>query len=62
MFAELHVERGRLRAILPCTTGTIVRTETDSFDYPGCHVLPGFVDNHAHIVGLGERLSLVSLH
>ncbi|MBC8124994.1 MAG: amidohydrolase family protein [Candidatus Kapabacteria bacterium] len=62
MFAELHVERGRLRAILPCTTGTIVRTETDSFEYPGCHVLPGFVDNHAHIVGLGERLSLVSLH
>ncbi|MCX6140082.1 MAG: amidohydrolase [Candidatus Kapabacteria bacterium] len=62
MFAELHVERGRLRAILPCSIGTIIRTETDTYEYPGCHVLPGFVDNHAHIVGLGERLLVVSLH
>lgn len=62
MFAELHVERGRLRAILPCITGTIVRTETDTFEFPGCHVYPGFVDNHAHIVGLGERRTFISLH
>lgn len=62
MFAELHVERGRVRAVLPCSTGTVVKTETDTFEYPGCHILPGFVDNHAHIVGLGERLSVVSLH
>lgn len=62
MFAELHIERGRIRAILPCTVGTIIRTETDTYDFPGCHVLPGFVDSHAHIVGLGERLSVVSLH
>ncbi len=62
MFAELHIERGRIRAILPCTVGTIIRTETDSYEFPGCHVLPGFVDSHAHVVGLGERLSVVSLH
>ncbi|MBL0320970.1 MAG: amidohydrolase family protein [Ignavibacteria bacterium] len=62
MFAELHVERGRIRAILPCLTGTIIRTETDSFEFPGCYVYPGFVDNHAHIVGLGERRTFVSLH
>lgn len=62
MFAELHIERGRIRAILPCTVGTIIRTETDSYEFPGCHVLPGFVDSHAHVVGLGERLSAVSLH
>ena len=62
MFAEIHIERGRIRAILPCTTGTIIRTETDSYEYPGCHVLPGFVDSHAHIVGYGERLSMPSLH
>lgn len=62
MFAELHVERGRICAILPCISGSIIRTETDTFDFPGCHILPGFVDNHAHIVGLGERLSCISLH
>lgn len=62
MFAEIHIERGRIRAILPCTIGTIIRTETDSYEFPGCHVLPGFVDSHAHVVGYGERLVSVSLH
>lgn len=62
MFAEIHVERGRIRAILPCLTGTIIRTETDSFTYPGCHVYPGLVDNHAHVVLLGEQLMHTSLH
>lgn len=62
MFAEIHIERGRIRAVLPCSVGTIIRTETDSYEYPGCHVLPGFVDSHAHIVGYGERLSMPSLH
>ncbi|MEY2718704.1 MAG: hypothetical protein RLZZ273_70 [Bacteroidota bacterium] len=57
MFAEIHVERGRIRAVLPCATGSIVRTETASFEYPGCSIHPGFVDNHAHIMGLGEFVS-----
>ncbi|MEY3387031.1 MAG: hypothetical protein RIR53_1842 [Bacteroidota bacterium] len=61
MFAEIHVERGRIRAVLPCLTGTIIRTETDTFSYPGCHVYPGLVDNHAHIVLLGEQLTFTSL-
>jgi len=61
MFAEIHVERGRIRAVLPCPTGTIIRTETSTFEFPGCSVLPGFVDNHAHIMGLGEFLSNVRL-
>jgi hypothetical protein len=61
MFAEIHVERGRIRAILPCTTGTVIRTETDTWDFPGCHVLPGFVDAHCHLLGLGQRLTTVDL-
>ena len=59
---ELHIERGRIRAILPNTSGVVVRTETDTFEYPGATVLPGFVDNHVHVLGLGSRLSLPSLH
>lgn len=62
MFAEIHVERGRIRAVLPCLTGTIIKTETDTFEYPGCHVYPGLVDNHVHLVGLGEHLMYTSLH
>lgn len=62
VFAEIHVERGRIKAILPCEIGTIVRTETRTYQFPGCSIYPGFVDNHAHIVGLGTKLSVVSLH
>ena len=58
---ELHLERGRIRAILPCATGTIIRTETDTFDFPGAVVLPGFVDNHVHVFGLGSWLTLPRL-
>lgn len=61
MFAEIHVERGRIRAILPSATGTIIRTESETWDFPGCHVLPGFVDAHCHLLGLGQRLSTVDL-
>lgn len=62
MFAELHIERGRIRSILPYPTGTIVRNETDTWTFPGCHILPGFVDAHCHLLGLGEMLDAVSLH
>lgn len=57
MFVEVHVERGRIRAVLPCATGSIIRTETSTYEFPGCSLYPGFVDNHAHIMGLGEFLS-----
>lgn len=62
MFAEIHIERGRIRAVLPNTEATVIRNETETWTVPGGHVLPGFVDNHAHIVGLGRRLTLLSLH
>jgi len=62
VFAEIHVERGRIRAVLPCHTGSIIITESSTFQFPGCSIYPGFVDNHAHIVGLGNKLSVVSLH
>ena len=57
MFVEVHVERGRIRALLPCATGSVIRTETSTFEFPGCSLYPGFVDNHAQSMGLGEFLS-----
>jgi predicted amidohydrolase YtcJ len=62
VFAELHIERGRIRSILPCPTGTVIRNETDTWSFPGCHVLPGFVDAHCHLLGLGEKLDAIALH
>ncbi len=59
---ELHIERGRIKAVLPCVTGVVIRTDTETFTFPGCTVLPGFVDAHVHLVGVGRRLALPSLH
>lgn len=58
---ELHFERGKIRAVLPNTTSVIVRTETDTYEYPGAFVCPGFVDNHAHVLGFGTKLAVPSL-
>lgn len=62
MGVEIHVERGRIRAIHPSTDGVVLRTETTTHSFPHGHVAPGFVDNHCHLYGLGKRLHTVSLH
>jgi len=62
MSVELHVERGRIRRVLPLADGVVVRTETTTHTFPGCFAFPGFVDNHCHLYGLGKRLTTVSLH
>ena len=60
---ELHFERGRIRAIVPTTDhAVVIRNETSSYEFPGATVLPGFVDNHLHLMGLGQRLMMPSLH
>jgi len=62
MSVELHVERGRIRRVIPSSDGVVVRTETSTHSFPGCYAYPGFVDNHCHLYGLGKRLTTVSLH
>ncbi|MBI2793446.1 MAG: amidohydrolase [Ignavibacteria bacterium] len=59
---EVHIERGRIRAILPNTLGVTIRTENSVFNFPGAVLLPGFVDSHCHVVGFGTRLLNLSLH
>jgi len=59
---EIHVERGRIRALLPNITGVVIRNETSTYEFPGAVALPGFVDAHCHVMGLGMRLTVPSLH
>ncbi|MCO6467178.1 MAG: amidohydrolase [Bradyrhizobiaceae bacterium] len=59
---EIHIERGRIRAILPHSNSVVVRTETRTYEFPNAWVSAGFVDAHVHLLGLGKRLSLISLH
>jgi hypothetical protein len=62
MHAEIHIERGRIRAVLPHADGVVIRTEHHTHSYPGAVVFPGFCDAHMHVLGLGRRLTSVSLH
>jgi predicted amidohydrolase YtcJ len=59
---EVHIERGRIRAILPNALGVTIRTESSVFNFPGSVLLPGFVDSHGHVIGFGTRLLQPSLH
>lgn len=59
MYAQqllLRVRGGRLREILPWEGGVVVETEAGVDSYPGCWVLPGFVDAHGHVVHYGLEL------
>ncbi|MBU3742123.1 MAG: amidohydrolase [Candidatus Kapabacteria bacterium] len=62
MYADIVVERGRIRSVQPAEHGTTIHTDNGVFTFPGGHVLPGFVDSHAHLFGLGLRLTTTSLH
>ena len=59
---ELHVERGRIRAILPSDNGVTIRTEHQTHTFANGVVYPGFVDAHVHLLGLGKRLTTPSLY
>lgn len=62
MFAEIHIERGRIRSVLPADNATTILTESQRFEFPDCYVYPGFVDNHLHLYGFGSKLNLPSLY
>lgn len=59
---ELIVERGRIRSVSPNASGVVIRTERSEYSFPGCIVLPGLVDAHIHLRGLGKRFATPSLH
>lgn len=59
---EIHVERGKIRAVLPSPMEVLIRTERETFSFPGACVVPGFVDSHVHLLGVGQSASIPSLH
>jgi hypothetical protein len=50
---ELTIAQGRIRAIEPRYGVVTLRIGPRRFEFPGAWVFPGFVDAHAHVVGLG---------
>lgn len=62
MQAEISIQRSRIHECTEKIGGVSIITEHQRYDFPGAHVFPGFVDSHAHIVGLGMKLRDVALY
>mgnify|MGYP000916783275 CR=1 FL=1 len=60
--ATIRIERGRIQSVEPMLGGVKIISETGIDFYPDCWALPGFVDSHAHILGLGSKLRGLSLY
>lgn len=62
MQAVIRIERGRIQSVEPHFGAVIIISETGTDVYPDCWALPGLVDSHAHIFGLGKRLRGLGLY
>ncbi|MBK9247638.1 MAG: amidohydrolase [Ignavibacteria bacterium] len=60
--AIITIERGRIRTVEPIFGGVRIISEAGNHWYPDAWALPGLVDSHAHIFGLGARLRGLSLY
>ncbi len=54
---EIHVAGGKIRDLKPQFHQSIVRTEQKEYRFDSGWILPGLVDTHIHLVGLGESLT-----
>ncbi|MCS7177143.1 MAG: amidohydrolase [Candidatus Kapabacteria bacterium] len=52
----LRIRGGRIWDFSPAEGEVVVETEAGRVHYPGCWILPGFVDAHGHIVHFGLEL------
>lgn len=62
MQAIIRIERGRIVSVEPHFGAVVVVSESGIDTYPDCWALPGLVDSHAHIYGLGRKLRGLTLY
>lgn len=60
--ARVRVAQGRIQSIEPMFGAVEIITDTTQHTYPGAWLQPGLVDSHAHILGLGTKLTGLSLY
>ncbi|HYF03923.1 MAG TPA: amidohydrolase family protein, partial [Patescibacteria group bacterium] len=60
--AIITIARGRIQSIEPQFGGVTIISEAGKVEYPGTWAMPGLVDSHAHIFGLGMKLTGLSLY
>ncbi len=58
---NIYIENGKIKVAEPAK-GYIQIFEGNSFHkFENCFIFPGFVDSHCHLLGLGEKISEISL-
>lgn len=60
--ATITISRGRIQSIEEKPGGVTIISEAGTHEYPDAWALPGLVDAHAHIFGLGMKLTGLSLY
>ncbi len=58
---SLRFSRSRIASIESWPDGVRIQSDKGTHEYPGCAVFPGFVDAHAHILGLGMKMHTVDI-
>ncbi len=59
---HIRIQRGRILSIHSADDGVMIESESGLRHFPGCFVYPGFVDAHAHVIGLGMKLLGLGLY
>lgn len=60
--ARITIAHGRIQSVEPLFGAVEIVVDNTTHSYPGAWALPGFVDSHAHILGLGMRLTGLNLY
>jgi len=62
MQAKISIQRTKINSVEEYIGGVQIINDNQTYDFPDGFILPGFVDSHAHIVGLGIKLLELSLY
>ncbi len=57
---EIEVSAGKIRRIQPGFQHCIIRTDREVYRFENAWILPGLVDAHIHLVGLGEAMAALT--
>ncbi|MBL7998809.1 MAG: amidohydrolase family protein, partial [Candidatus Kapabacteria bacterium] len=58
----IHASRARIVHIEELPGGVTIINDTHTYTFPGAYLLPGLVDSHAHILGLGMKMTGLALY
>jgi predicted amidohydrolase YtcJ len=60
--AKIEIINSKIKSVVPFAGGVLIKEDNKEEFFKDAYVLPGFVDSHCHIWGLGLTMSGMPLH